>query len=495
LLLLFATTASAAPSFARAFDPFYVIDPELEVSPDFGVDESVLDDRDLYVRIISPEHAYRIGQAETLELSGEAYDRFGALAETDLRWYSDLDGYLGDGSELVASGLSLGVHRIELRVGGRMASVGVGVFAKSWTILLYMCGDNDLEGFAIGDVNEMEQIGSDANVNVVIGLDRIPGYNSSNGNWTNTRLYYVNKDNNTSIINSQLLANLGEMPMDNGNVLYGFVKWGITNYPAARYAVVIWDHGSGWSEKRAKAIKGACTDMTSGSWTELEIWEVRAALRQALNETGLASVDVLGYDTCLMGMAEVGYETRNEAKYFVASEETEPGDGWEYNRWLTNLIANPAATGSVLGQYMVDAYYGSGYSTLSAADVSKMSTLTSAVNGLAQALIAALPTYKSQITSARTATKKYADTSYLDLHHLCTNLKNQSVPTAVKNAATTLQTAITTYIYKKGGSAANSNGVSIWFPATYNAAMMNSYLNNTDFGAEIDWYDFLDTYF
>jgi hypothetical protein len=149
----------------------------------------------------------------------------------------------------------------------------------------------------------------------------------------------------------------------------------------------------------------------------------------------------------------------------------------------------------VFGQYMVDAYYGSGYSTLSAADVSKMSTLTSAVNGLAQALIAALPTYKSQITSARTATKKYADTSYLDLHHLCTNLKNQSVPTAIKNAATTLQTAITTYIYKKGGSAANSNGVSIWFPATYNAAMMNSYLNNTDFGAEIDWYDFLDTYF
>ncbi len=47
------------------------------------------------------------------------------------------------------------------------------------------------------------------------------------------------------------------------------------------------------------------------------------------------SVDLLGFDACLMGMAEVAYEYRPgnggfNADYMVASVATEQGDGWEY---------------------------------------------------------------------------------------------------------------------------------------------------------------------
>jgi len=427
-------------------------------------------------------------------LEGEAFDSHGDLDDADLEWYSDFDGYLGTGPKLSVTGLSVGLHRIELQSRGLSAFVEVAVLSKAWTILMYMCGDNNLEGNAIQDVNEMEQIGSDSNVNIVVMLDRIPGYDSSNGNWSDTRLFYVTKDTNQSTITSQYLGSAGELKMDAPISLGAFVKWGIQTYPASKYAVIIWDHGSGWSEKKMKAIRGSCSDYTSGNG-ELEIWEVRQALRAALDQVGLSKLDLLAYDCCLMGMAEVAYETRNETKYFVGSEETEPGDGYEYNRWLSNLAGNPSAAGNTLGQYIVTAYYGTGYATLSAADINQMNSLVTAVNGLAQALTAAVPSYKSAITTARTNTKKFYDVSYLDLYDFCAKLKSGSLPTTVKNAAGTVQTAISSYIFAKGGNAANAYGVSIWFPATYNASMMSSYLNSTEWGADTSWYTFLDTYF
>jgi len=474
-------------------DFLFIDDPGL--NPDFGPDESFAVDNDLTIQIFTPQHEYKMGQNETLTLSGEAIDDLGVLDDSDLEWYSDMDGYLGTGSEIVVTGLSIGLHRLELRSGGQSATVGVAVFAKSWTIIVYMCGDNNLEGNAIQDINEMEQIGSDNNINIVPTLDRISGYNASNGNWTDTRSFYATKDTNTSIINSQQLKSWGELQMDNPNSLYSVVKYSIQNYPAARYAVIIWDHGSGWSKDSKEAVKGSCSDDTSGYSKELEIWEVRTGLRQALNEVGVSKLELLGYDCCLMGMIEVAYETRNESNYFVGSEETEPGDGFEYQRWLASLAGNPSANGGTLGQYLVTAYYGIGYSTLSAANISQITNLTTAVNGLAQAMINSLPGSKNAIKTARNATKKYYDTSYIDLYHFCANLKSGTAPTAVKTAAGSVQTAISAYVVAKGGSAANSNGVSIWFPSTYNASKMNSYANSTQFGNDAVWFDFLDTYF
>ncbi|MCK5305240.1 MAG: hypothetical protein KAJ72_08315, partial [Candidatus Heimdallarchaeota archaeon] len=40
---------------------------------------------------------------------------------------------------------------------------------KEWTVLIYMCGDNNLEAFAMDDLNELEAAGgTTADVNVVV---------------------------------------------------------------------------------------------------------------------------------------------------------------------------------------------------------------------------------------------------------------------------------------------------------------------------------------
>ena len=61
---------------------------------------------------------------------------------------------------------------------------------RKWTLFIYMCADNNLESSAIEDMYEMEcsNLNTDETT-VVILLDRSPLYNSSNNNWTETKMY------------------------------------------------------------------------------------------------------------------------------------------------------------------------------------------------------------------------------------------------------------------------------------------------------------------
>ena len=48
-----------------------------------------------------------------------------------------------------------------------------------WSVLVYMNADDDLEPYLIEDFNEMELCGSTGRVNVVVQMDRHPGYDAS----------------------------------------------------------------------------------------------------------------------------------------------------------------------------------------------------------------------------------------------------------------------------------------------------------------------------
>lgn len=86
-------------------------------------------------------------------------------------------------------------------------------------------------------------------------------------------------------------------------------------------------------------------------------------------------LDILGTDTCLMSMAEVGYQIRASADYTVGSEQTEPGAGWPYETILGALAKNPAMTPRDSSALIVDKYLASHTNadsvTYSACDLSK----------------------------------------------------------------------------------------------------------------------------
>ena len=99
-----------------------------------------------------------------------------------------------------------------------------------------------------------------------------------------------------------------------------------------------------------------------------------AELGTAMDTIG--QVNLLGFDACLMGMTEIGYQLRDHSQVMVASEETIPYDGYPYDQFLDDLVADPSMSAATLGGYMVDAYgvyYGSsGECTLSSIDLSQM---------------------------------------------------------------------------------------------------------------------------
>ena len=82
-----------------------------------------------------------------------------------------------------------------------------------WAIYIFMNGDNDLESYVFYDLNELEEVGSSDNVHVVVQADRSECYWAGAGDWTDTRRYYITKDDNTNQVNSELVMSVGEADM------------------------------------------------------------------------------------------------------------------------------------------------------------------------------------------------------------------------------------------------------------------------------------------
>lgn len=370
----------------------------------------------------------------------------------------------------------------------------------SWTFIVYMDGDNNLEDAAIADFNEMEAATSNPNVNVIVQFDRSPVYDYSNGNWTVTRRYQVTHDTDTQIIHSVLLQDLGEENMGDPKVLIDFAKWAIHNYPADKYALVLWDHGSGWRVTQGmKPFKSVCYDETSGD--SLTISELESALSQITSSSG-AKIDILGFDACLMGMIEVDYQLGSYANFRVGSEQRVPWDGWNYNDTLTALAANPTMSPSELAKKIVQYYFSfygtAGDQTLSAVNLTHLGPVVSAIDGLAHLLEGNLYTssMRDAVRYCRKNSQSYYDPEFIDVYDFASRIQsNASLPSSTRTAATSLMLAINECVLAEGHGAQSqgSHGVSIYFP-DWDQSYENDY-DNLRFSKDTWWNEFLLQYY
>jgi len=122
----------------------------------------------------------------------------------------------------------------------------------------------------------------------------------------------------------------------------------------------------------------------------------------------------LAKDACLMSMAEVAFQMRDVADYSVGSEETEPGDGWPYDRILKALVGKPEMTPEELSESIVNSYlasYKAGDNvTQSALKLASLKPLTVSVDGLAKALKNVLKDApsRSALVNARSQVQEYS---------------------------------------------------------------------------------------
>ena len=104
--------------------------------------------------------------------------------------------------------------------------------------------------------------------------------------------------------------------------------------------------------------------------------------------------DILGFDACVMGMLEVGYQFSEIAKTLIASEGSVPSAGWTYAKILGNLARVKGDSNAVAERFVrdfiesQDAFTVGGVSVdMAAWDLSRMSDLATAFDALAEILI------------------------------------------------------------------------------------------------------------
>lgn len=399
-------------------------------------------------------------------------------------------------------------------------------WATKWTILVYMDGDNNLEGAGVDDVNEMETVGSNADVKVAVMFDRVSGYDTSNGDWTDTRRGLIIQDSNTGTISSSLTS-VGEKNMGDPATLTEFVNWGKATYPADHYALVLWNHGGGWRQhlkelrlqldawkqqlkqaknetERAEAVqkiaslkaalsdskelwKGVCWDDTSGSDC-LYTQEVRTAL-----EAVSSPVDIIGFDACLMQMMEVGYELRNRGSVMVGSEQVEPGDGWPYDLFLADLVGNPNMTPAQLGTSIVTRY-GQSYSganTQAAVDLTKMNTLASSLSSFASAVVSSGVDWGSY-AQCRSACGYYSDSDFRDLKTFLNGMSTLAVNALVRSTALTAKNDLVSAVIANHSDASNAaTGLSIYLTRVGKTPLSTYSGTNIQFAANTLWDEML----
>lgn len=294
----------------------------------------------------------------------------------------------------------------------------------SWAVYWYLCG-SDLEsngGFATTDLSEMMEVELPEDVTVVIQTGGAAVWQNEMMDPSKIQRWVYNSEG-LSLIEEAETANMGD-----AQTLYEFLDFANTNYPADKVAVTFWNHGGG-------SVSGAAFDELHG----LDSLDL-AEMYQAFNEVWPADADnpaleLVGFDTCLMATVDVAAVFQNFARYLVASEEVEPGNGWLYSGWLAELAQNPDMNGDDLGIAICNSYYEGceavgteGQTTLSVTDLSKLTPLLEAYESFGQeAFVAAAedPGFFAQFGRAAVQSENYGGntreqgyTNMVDLGHL-----------------------------------------------------------------------------
>ncbi len=374
----------------------------------------------------------------------------------------------------------------------------------AWTVMIYLAADNDLEEFGLLDLNEMELVGSTNDINVVVQIDRAAGYDSSNGDWRDTRRLFVTRDTDPDIISSEVVQSLGETNTGDPNTLSDFANWAIRTYPAQRYALILWDHGGSWL--------GIATDESAGD-DDLSMPELNRALAQINN----VPLDLIGFDACLMGQLEVYHSVAPYGLYGVAAEETIPGFGWDYATPLQALAANPSMDGQAFGQVLVDSFMTFYTETvtyydvfdLGVVDLRQSDSVIGALNSFTRAVQANPGPVLSAIGDARNNTLVFGgfdDPEYFDiwsaadLIQFMGLLSTLSPDQAVARAAQDVATAASQMVvhHRANNALEDARGMTIYFPRNQGAYTQYNLASRYATGTPPDldtWRSFLDTFY
>lgn len=309
-----------------------------------------------------------------------------------------------------------------------------------WTVLTYIAAHNNLDSFGRKSLNDILSVGS--NSEVVLGAL----YDGRVG----AGRYVIGKP---GLVSDQ--TQLGSFDSGDPDGLIATAKWLFNEYPADRYGLVLWSHGSGWEPAEIEALAAEARpnsrtdpretieraampgsralfrstlrailkpekpterailfdDGTGHSLDTIELARVTDEIAQTVGQP----LDLLGMDACLMANVEVAYEIRESVGFLVASEELVPAHSWPYAEIFKNLQENADQTAVEFATSIVNRYVSFytanppavGDVTKVAFDLSKIGQLVTPVDEVAELLISSLDTHADVLWSVQHATRDH----------------------------------------------------------------------------------------
>ncbi len=340
------------------------------------------------------------------------------------------------------------------------------------TIMMYVVG-SDLESdhdCATSDMSEvLASDFDDENINYLI-------YTGGTSDWENPDI----SDDHNSIFKVEdgelvLLEHESKKNMGDADTLSDFINYCYENYPADMYGLILWNHGGG-------AFNGYGYDELTNDCLSL------MELGNALNDTpfeGDNKLEFIGFDACLMATIEVADALSPYANYLFASQEPEPGWGWDYS-FLSMIDEDD--TGVEIGTYVVDHFIETtsdnmmsnpfAYTdiTLSVLDLSKVPDVEVALeNMFATAKDDLTADTYHQYAKLRSNTKEIAPMysgeysyDYVDMLDMADKMS-----VLYPNEANALKSAISNMVVYQDANVKKEYGVSIYYP--YNAKEYSQY--------------------
>ncbi len=323
------------------------------------------------------------------------------------------------------------------------------------TLMVYLCG-TDLESrsaMATADLQEMLDAELSDRVNLLVYTGGCRSWRNDLLSADTNQIWQVRDDGLVC-----LEKDLGGAPMTDPDTLAFFIRWCVEHFPANRNALILWDHGGG-------SISGYGYDEKYASAGAMDL----AELGRALTDGGV-TFDFVGFDACLMATAENALMLTQHADYLIASEETEPGIGWNYTRWLTALSQDPALPTLELGRILVDDFTDTCAekcpgqpTTLSVIDLAELEhTVPAALTAFSAATCELIRSEQYAVVSnARSDTREFASSTRIDqvdLVHLASNLD-----TAEGDALAAALLGAVKY-NRTSADMTNAYGISIYFP-------------------------------
>lgn len=233
------------------------------------------------------------------------------------------------------------------------------------------------------------------------------------------------------VYDSTGLTLVDELPpasMGDTATLTDFLRFCKTYYPAEHTAVLFWNHGGG-------SVNGAAFDERY-YFDSLTLDEMHTAFGRVWpGDENNPPLELVGFDTCLMATVDVVDTFVGTARYLVASEEVEPGNGWNYTGWAGALAEDPTMDGAALGRIICDTYYAGceavgtqNKATLSLTDLTRCGPLLEAYEAFgAEALAEACedPSFFSRFARIAVQSENYGGntreqgyTNMVDLGHM-----------------------------------------------------------------------------